>query len=212
MTKIKICGITNLKDALAAAKLGADAIGFVFSKSPRKISPEKARDISLKLPWKVVRVGVFVNEPEERVNRAVRVCGLDLVQLHGDETPSYCSRISSRIIKAVRVKSEKDLLRIKKYKVAAVLLDAYSKDRYGGTGKTFDWKIALRAKKYGVPVILAGGINEMNVGEAVKRARPYAVDVSSGVESAPGRKNAKKMKKVIEIVKHGCIIKATRKK
>jgi phosphoribosylanthranilate isomerase len=206
MTKIKICGITNLKDALMAAKLGADAIGFVFAKSTRRITPEKAGDIVLKLPWKLVRIGVFVNEKPERVNRVVRVCGLDLVQLHGDETPAYCKKISSRIIKAVRIKSKKDIEKIKKYKVAAVLLDAYSKSKYGGTGKTFDWNLAKNVKRSKVPVILSGGLNEKNIMEAIKKVRPYAVDVSSGVESSPGCKNAKKMKKVIEIAKRGCII------
>ncbi|MCX5749473.1 MAG: phosphoribosylanthranilate isomerase [Candidatus Saganbacteria bacterium] len=206
MTKVKICGITNLKDALDAAALGADALGFVFAKSPRKISPEKAKEIVLKLPWRIIRVGVFVNEGAERVNRTVRACGLDLVQLHGDETPSYCKKIRSRMIKAVRIKNEKDLLKIKKYKVSAILLDAYSKDKYGGTGKTFDWSLAKKAKKYGIPVILSGGLDEKNLSPAIKTVRPYAVDISSGVEILPGRKSAKKMKTVIAIAKGGCII------
>jgi len=206
MTKVKICGITNLKDAVTAAKLGADAIGFVFAKSPRRLTPEKAREIVLKLPWRLVRIGVFVNEKPEKVNRVVRACGLDLVQLHGDETPSYCKKIKSRVIKAVRVKSEKDLSKIKKYRVAAILLDTYSKDKYGGTGKMFDWGLAKKVKGSRVPVILSGGLNEKNLPEAIKQVRPYAVDISSGVESSPGRKNAKKMKKVIEIAKRGCIM------
>lgn len=208
MTKVKICGITNLKDALAAAKLGADAIGFVFAKSPRRITPEKARDIVLKLPWRLVRIGVFVNERPETVNRIARSCGLDLVQLHGDETPSYCKKIYPRVIKAVRVKSGKDLDKISDYKVTAILLDTYSKGKYGGTGKTFDWSLAKKVKRFKVPVILSGGLNEKNISDAVREVRPYAVDVSSGVESSPGRKNAKKMKKVIEIAKRGCIIKS----
>ena len=206
MTKIKICGITSLKDALLACELGADALGFVFAKSPRRISIKTAAAICSKLPHSVSRVGVFVDQSADMINKTVKQCGLDYVQLHGNESPAFCKKIKTAVIKAFRVKGGFSLPDIKKYKVAAILLDSFSQDSHGGTGKTFDWKEAVRAKKAGKPLILSGGLNAGNLAAAIKKVRPMAVDVSSGVEMCPGKKSAVKMKKAVAIAKRGCII------
>ncbi len=206
MVKIKICGITNLKEALLACKYGADAVGFVFAKSPRRISVKAAAAICAKLPCSVSKVGVFVDESAEKINSTVKKCGLDYVQLHGDESPAFCKKIKAPVIKAFRVKGPVTLSEIKKYKVAAVLLDSFSPASHGGTGKTFDWKIAVRAKKIKLPLVLSGGLNADNLALAIKKVGPAAVDLSSGVEVRPGRKSAVKMKKAIAIVRRGCII------
>lgn len=206
MTQIKICGITNLKDALLACEYGADAVGFVFAKSPRRISVKAAASICSRLPCSVSSVGVFVDQSADIINNAVKKCGLDYVQLHGDESPAFCKKIKAPVIKSFRVKGAVALAEIKKYKVAAILLDSFSPASHGGTGKTFDWKAAVRAKKAGIPLILSGGLNAGNLASAIKKVRPRAVDVSSGVEVRPGKKSAVKMKKAIAIVRRGCII------
>lgn len=206
VTKIKICGLTRLKDALSACKFGADAVGFVFAESPRRISVKKAAAICSKLPGSVSRVGVFVDQSAEVINGAVKKCRLDYVQLHGDESPAFCKKIKAPVIKAFRVKRDLLVPAVKKYKVAAILLDSFSPVFRGGTGKTFDWKIAVRIKKSGLPLILSGGLNARNLASAIKRVRPSAVDLSSGVEVRPGIKSAVKMKKAIAIAKRGCII------
>ncbi|MFA5103958.1 MAG: phosphoribosylanthranilate isomerase [Candidatus Margulisiibacteriota bacterium] len=206
MTKIKICGITNFKDALLACRYGADAVGFVFAKSPRRISVKKAAAICSKLPPSISKVGVFVNQNAGMINNAVKKCGLDYVQLHGDESPAFCGKIKAPVIKAFRVGDGFSLPGIKRYKVAAILLDSFSPVLRGGTGKVFDWKVAVRAKRTGLPLILSGGLNADNIAAAIKKVRPRMVDVSSGVESRPGRKSAAKMKKAIAIAKRGCII------
>ncbi len=167
MVRVKICGITRERDALLAVSLGASAVGFIFyEKSPRYISPERARKIVEVLPPFVTAVGVFVNEDPERIKRAVSVSGVDVIQLHGDESPSECEEFAPRVIKALRVKGAEDIKKIEKYagRVRAILLDAFVKGVPGGTGRTFDWKLALEAKRFGVPLILAGGISEENVG------------------------------------------------
>ncbi|MEI6704181.1 MAG: phosphoribosylanthranilate isomerase [Deltaproteobacteria bacterium] len=190
MVKVKICGITNLEDALMAAKVGADALGFVFfHKSPRHIFPEQAARIICRLPPFVQTVGLFVNEDLATVNATADLCGLDLIQLHGEETPDYCHLVNRRVIKAFRVKAMTSLDDIKNYRVAASLLDAWSPTAHGGTGKTFNWEIAAAAAS-SERIILAGGLTPENVGEAIEAVKPYAVDVSSGVESAPGKKDA----------------------
>lgn len=190
MVRVKICGITNLEDALMAVEAGADALGFVFfSGSPRHISPEEAAAIIRRLPPFVQTVGLFVNEEPATVNLVADRCGLDLVQLHGEETPEYCVAIKRRIIKAFRVKGSNTLDDLPNYCVAACLLDAWSPAAHGGTGTTFNWEIAARAAA-SHRIILAGGLTPENVAEAVATVNPYAVDVSSGVESAPGRKDA----------------------
>jgi phosphoribosylanthranilate isomerase len=190
MTKIKICGITNQEDALMAVEAGADALGFVFFQgSPRYISPKQAADIIRSLPPFVHAVGLFVNEKPETVNAIADQCGLDLVQLHGDETPGYCDAIKRRIIKAFRVKDASSLDEMMNYRVAASLLDAWSPAARGGTGTTFNWEIAAKAAALNT-IILAGGLTPENVAEAIAMVNPYAVDVSSGVESSPGKKDA----------------------
>lgn len=212
MTNIKICGITNLKDAKTCAGAGADIIGFVFAKSPRKITPEKAKSIISKLPHSIKKIGVFVNEGPAEVDRIAAYCGLDAVQLHGDETPAYCKKIKSRKIKAIRVRDIRDIRKIGKYKVDAVLLDTYSKGKFGGTGKKFDWDLAKRAKKYNIPLILSGGLTPDNLEKAILQVKPHAVDISGGVELKPGKKDAKMIKKAVAIAKSKSIIQLRRKK
>lgn len=203
MVRVKICGITSLEDALMAVEAGADALGFVFhEQSPRHVTPEDAAGIIAGLPPFVQTVGLFVNRPLEFVNETAARCRLDLVQLHGDEPPEFCDAVERRVIKAFRVKDVTSLDPIKNYRVAAHLLDAYSPKAYGGTGLTFNWDIAAVAKEFG-PVILAGGLTPDNVREAVEVVTPYAVDVSGGVESAPGKKDVAKVREFIRLAK-GC--------
>jgi phosphoribosylanthranilate isomerase len=201
MIKVKICGITCLEDALLAVDAGADAVGFVFyEKSPRNINPMQAAEIISKLPPLIQTVGLFVNEESEKVNWTADYCGLDLVQLHGDESPEDCLEINRRVIKAFRMKNIVSIEPLRKYQAAGYLLDAWSPDAFGGTGKTFNWEMAAAARQYG-RIILAGGLSADNVVEAVRTVQPYAVDVSSGVESAPGKKDRDKVKEFIKRVK-----------
>ncbi len=191
LTRVKICGITDQLDALRAAKQGAWALGFNFyKKSPRYVSAYKARKIIAALPPFVVPVGVFVNAKEGAVKDIARFCGLRVLQFHGDESPSYIKRFSKFcVIKAFRVGEDFDPEQVKAYKCGAYLFDAYQKDAYGGTGRTFDWSVVKKFKDLGTPVILSGGITPKNVREARDAVRPYAVDVASGVEKAPGVKD-----------------------
>ncbi|MFB3896003.1 MAG: phosphoribosylanthranilate isomerase [bacterium] len=202
MTKIKICGITNLEDAQKAVELGVDAVGFIFSKSPRRIDAEIATEIIKVLPPFITTVGVFVNESMDVVKHIASVCRLNVLQFHGEELPEFCSQFGRKIIKSFRVKNPDDLSMLPGYKgiVSAYLLDSRVKGKRGGTGEVFDWELAKIALPYG-RVILAGGLTAENVGEAIKSVKPYAVDVSSGVESAPGKKDFEKMKKFVEAVK-----------
>lgn len=203
MVKVKICGITNLDDALVAVAAGADALGFVFyDKSPRFINPVKAAEIILRLPPFVQTVGLFVNEETEQINWTVDYCGIDVVQLHGNETPDDCLEIKRRVIKAFRIQNNISIDPLNKYQVSGYLLDAWSPDAYGGTGRTFNWELAEAAKQYG-PVILAGGLIPENVAEAIKVVNPYAVDVSSGVESSLGKKDPQKVRAFIRVAKGG---------
>lgn len=184
-----------------AVEAGADALGFVFFQgSPRFISPENAAGIIRRLPPFVQTVGLFVNEESATVNSVADQCGLDIVQLHGEESPDYCAAIRRRIIKAFRVKDAASLDEITKYPVAACLLDAWSQAAHGGTGTTFNWEIASRAAAFH-SVILAGGLTPENVAAAVATVRPYAVDVSSGVESGPGKKDAGLVSRFIRAAK-----------
>ena len=195
--RVKICGITTADDALAAVEAGADALGFVFfDKSPRNVSPENARRIIEALPPFVQTVGLFVNETAENVNSIAAECGIDTVQLHGDETPEQARQIRRRVMKAFRVRDLSSLDGLERYEVSAYLLDAYAPHLYGGTGLTFNWEIAHRAKEFG-RVILAGGLTPENVAQAVAQVRPYGVDVSGGVEKSPGRKDPEKVRKFI---------------
>ena len=202
MTKIKICGITNSEDASYAVDLGTDALGFVFYKeSPRYVSKEVARDIICSLPPFVSTVGVFVNENEERINEISQFCSLDIIQLHGNESPDFCAKFNKRLIKALRIEEGVDLEFISLYNVCAILFDTYYKEIYGGGGKAFNWQLASVAKGYAKRVILAGGLNPDNVFNAIQMVKPYGVDVSSGVEYEPGKKDYNKLKKFIKIAK-----------
>jgi phosphoribosylanthranilate isomerase len=196
--RVKICGITNPEDALAAVDFGADALGFVFFReSPRYVAEDRAASIIRQLPPFITTTGVFVNmKPEEMENVALRT-GIDAIQLHGDEPPSLCT-LSRRIIKAIRVKSLESLDPLIYYqgKVSAFLLDTYTPDVFGGTGRIFNWDIALYAKQFG-KIILAGGLTPDNIAEAVRQVMPYGVDVSSGVEFQKGRKDHAAMKAFI---------------
>ena len=199
--KVKICGMTNLKDVKVAVDGGVDAVGFIFyKKSPRSVTMQVVREIVLELPPFVDSVGVFVNETAEQINKISDHCKLDRVQLHGDESPAFCKKIRRRVIKVIRVKDIQSLKKLSDYPVSSFLLDTFSEDKYGGTGKVFDWNLAYPAKKYG-PIILAGGLTPNNVRQAIQRIQPYGVDVCSGVESQPGIKDHKKMQAFLKNVK-----------
>ncbi len=203
MVKVKVCGITNLEDALAALELGADALGFVFAPSPRRIEVSKAGGIIAQLPPFVTTVGLFVNEAKARVRETLKKCHLNAVQFHGDESPQVCKEFMPgiKVIKAFRIKDEENLNQIGGYSVSACLLDTWVEGKPGGTGKTFDWNLAVSAKDFGLPLILSGGLNPDNVARAIEKVGPYAVDVSSGVESAPGKKNHKLVREFIRKAK-----------
>jgi phosphoribosylanthranilate isomerase len=201
MVKVKICGITRLEDALLAVEAGADALGFVFfHESPRHIFPEQAAAIIRHLPPFVQTVGLFVDEALETVNKTAGLCGLDIIQLHGKETPEYCEAVRRRVIKAFRVKDITCLEPMNTYQASAFLLDAWSPTAHGGTGRTFNWEIAACAAQVS-RIILAGGLTPDNVAEAILQVRPYGVDVSSGVESSPGKKDSRKLTEFISNAK-----------
>ena len=200
--KIKICGITSVADALVAAEAGADMIGLMFYEpSPRNITLATAVEISRALPPFVLKVGVFVNPDEQLVTRAIAECGLNLLQFHGDETSDFCTQFGVMSLKALRVRDAESLKPLEKFHTDAFLLDAYSKSGLGGTGEKFNWDLAVEAQKFGKPIFLAGGLTPENVADAVKQVRPFAVDVSSGVESAPGKKDAAKVRAFIAAVR-----------
>ena len=190
-TRVKLCGITCRKDALLAAQLGADALGFVFTESRRRIDPEEARDIIAGLPPFIITVGVFMDQPMDEVNQILRITGVDRAQLHGSEPPDYCRRVKCRVVKSIRVRPEDSretlLDRMRPYTVSGFVLDPGA-----GSGQTFDWHIARDLPQ---PILLAGGLTPENVKDAIQVARPFGVDVSSGIESAPGKKDAEKMKR-----------------
>jgi len=198
---VKICGITNLSDAQCAIEAGANALGFVFyPKSPRFLDLEKARDIFRSLPGEIKKVGVFVDEPDEILKQYLESLPLDYVQLHGNESPEYCSGIPVEVIKGLRIMDSDDIRNVPNYPVSFFLLDAFSEKEFGGTGKVFDWRIALEAKEVlGAPIILSGGLNPENAADAVGLVSPYGVDVSSGVEISPGIKDHAK---IIEFIKN----------
>jgi len=200
--KVKICGITNLNDGLSAAEAGADVLGFVFyEKSPRFVSLEAAAGIIRRLPPWVLKAGVFVNAPEQLVSRTIQECGLNLLQFHGEESPEYCLQFGLMSMKAFRVRDAASLQDLRRYQTDAWLLDAYAPGIPGGTGDTFNWSLAAEARQWGRPVFLAGGLTPENVSLAVRQVRPYGVDVSSGVEATPGRKDAAKVKAFIQAAK-----------
>ncbi|MBF0557750.1 MAG: phosphoribosylanthranilate isomerase [Nitrospirae bacterium] len=201
MVRIKICGITNMEDALAAVDYGADALGFVFYPgSPRYILPEKAREITCCLPPFITTIGVFANEAQQKIIDVMKVAGIDVLQLHGDESPEMCAAWH-RVIRALRVKDFTDLRPLEEWsKVSAFLLDTFSPGHFGGTGQIFNWDIAVEAKRFG-KIILSGGLNPDNIERAIARVAPYAVDVSSGIEEKKGKKDLKKMRLFIERAK-----------
>ena len=202
IVKVKICGITNYEDAAAALDMGADLLGFNFyPKSPRFITPEKAAQIINKLPAFIDLAGIFVNASIDQITETKNLCSLDWVQLHGDESPQLCKELLShnvKVMKALRVKDQTDIKKADDYFTDAILLDAFNPEKYGGTGLTFDWNIIGHIGKR---VFLAGGINPDNAADAVKLG-VYGIDVCSGIEAEPGKKDHKKMKKLFENIKH----------
>ena len=200
--KVKVCGITNKEDALKAIDLGAHAIGFIFyKKSPRYVSPFKVHKIIEALPPFVEPVGVFVNQNEGAVKDIMNFCGLKTIQLHGDETPIYCQRLRKfKVIKAFRINEGFEWGKILSFKtVASYLFDTYQDDQYGGSGKSFNWEL-LKTQEFDKPYILSGGLNAQNILQAVK-LKPYALDVSSGVEDSPGKKSEKKLVEFFSVFK-----------
>lgn len=199
--KVKICGITNTRDAQRSLSAGADFLGFVFyDRSPRAVSPSRARNIIGRLPESVQTVGVFVNEPAERVRRIAGTCGLDFLQFHGDESPQYCRHFRDfKVIKAFRIRGRLPVEKIKKYPCRFFLFDTFQKQAYGGTGKVFDWRLLrpLKNRKF----FVSGGLTPDNVAGVLKWIKPYAVDVSSGVESGPGKKDPKLVRQFIRNAK-----------
>ena len=202
IVKVKICGVTNYEDAAAAVDMGADLLGFNFyPKSLRYVTVEKAVKIINKLPAFIDIAGVFVNAPLEQIREVMSACQLNWVQLHGDEDPEFCQSFVSlnvRTMKALRVKEQKDIEQAERYFTDAILLDAFDPEKYGGTGLTFDWNIVGHIDKR---IFLAGGINPENAAEAVKLG-VYGIDVCSGVEAEPGKKDHKKMKELFENIQH----------
>jgi len=208
MAKVKICGITNIEDALLASEHGADALGFIFAPSPRKVRPEEVKEMVAKLPPFVAKVGVFAHHTLSEIKEIMSFCGLDLAQLHGGEPPDFCALLAPKAIKAIALESLPPLSELKRYNIAAFLLDREKKmtspllaNNSGPmTGDSYHWQKAREIK--GVkPVILGGGLTPENVRQAVEIAQPYAVDVASGVEKSPGKKDPKKLRDFIEAAK-----------
>ena len=198
-TRVKICGITSVADGQAAAEAGADLIGLMFYEpSPRYVSLDAAAGIARALPPEVQRVGVIVNPTTELVRRAIGECQLSLLQFHGDEPPDFCTQFGLMSLKAFRIRDAASLDALPNYATDAYLLDAYSPEARGGTGEKFNWDLAVEAQKFGRPIFLAGGLTPANVAAAVKQVQPFAVDVSSGVESAPGKKDPVKVRAFIQ--------------
>ncbi len=200
--KVKICGITNIEDAQIAVKAGADALGFVFASSLRRVSKARACEIIRGLPPFTLSVGIFVNQQVTGVKEIIKECSLNLVQFHGDESPDYCGHFEGvKVIKAFRVKNRDSLKGLLDYHVDGFLLDTYREEKMGGTGASFDWSLVRFIKDCGSPLILSGGLSPDNVAQAIKIVKPYAVDVSTGVESAPGKKDPILVKEFIQRAK-----------
>lgn len=205
--RVKFCGITSIEDRDSAIRAGADAIGLVFFKdSPRFISMEKAERITIDIPPFISVVGVFVNQNPEFIEECIERCSLNAVQMHGDEDADYCLKFKNRdfsgvrLIKSIRVKDRESIASIENCPSDAILLDAYKEDAYGGTGEGFDLSLAVIAKEYGKNIIMSGGLNPDNVYEVIKKVKPYGVDVSSGIESSPCRKNMELMEEFMKEV------------
>ena len=193
MIPVKICGITNLADAELAVEHGTSAIGFIFyEKSPRAITIQAAKYISERLSASISKVGVFVNHTKDYIARAISSIPLDAIQLHGDESPKFCDQFALPVFKALRIKNETSLRMMDEFNVEGFLLDSFSDNQYGGTGKPFDWSI-LKKYQHTTPIILSGGLTPDNIIDAIQEIYPSAVDVNSGVESSPGEKNHEKI-------------------
>ena len=204
MTLVKICGITNLDDALAAIAAGADALGFNFYKpSPRYITPQHAREIVEELPDSLLKVGVFVNEDLDDVRNIANEAGLRALQLHGDETPEYCRELANDyfVIKTFAVSETLDVQTVNAYEVEAIMLDTKHNSLRGGTGRVFDWSVAQQAALTIPKLFLAGGLSPENVEIAIKTVRPFAVDACSAIENSPGKKNHERMRVFINTVR-----------
>lgn len=198
--KVKICGITNKEDATNAISLGADAIGFIFyPDSPRAVTPKQVQEIIIDLPPFITTVGVFVNEEVSKMQEIAETCRLDILQLHGTESPNTCIETGKRVIKAIHISDPEDLKPIIAYQgtVSAILLDTKVENAFGGTGQSFDWGVAIAAKEFDIPLILSGGINTENVKKAATLVSPYAIDLCTGVESTPGKKDYNKLQEFI---------------
>ncbi len=196
--KVKICGITNEADAMAAVEAGADALGFVFwAKSPRYTAISQAKEIMRRLPGWLLKTGVFLNPPEDLVRRAIGECGINLLQFHGEESPEFCVGFEVMSMKAFRVRDRASLDQLERYETDAWLLDAYVEGSPGGSGETFNWELAGDARCRKRPMFLAGGLNPENVAQAISLVGPYGVDVSSGVEQSPGKKDHSKVRAFI---------------
>ncbi len=203
MTLVKVCGITNVADARGAAEAGADAVGFIFAQSPRRVGAEEARRISIALPDNILKVGVFVNAPPEEVLRTAAGAGLDVAQLHGDETPEVVAAVRAggvAVMKALRVRNADDLADVERFDADLFLLDAYSEKARGGTGETFDWGVAKSLRGRG-NIVISGGLAPENVRSAIEYFEPYGVDASSSLEDAPGKKNEDAVRRFIVAAK-----------
>ena len=201
MIPTKICGITNLVDAKVAVENGASAIGFIFyEKSPRAISIENAKSISKQLSYSVGCVGVFVNQNKDFIDKTISEVQLNMIQLHGDESSNFCNQFDVPVFKAVRIKNEASLSVMDQYNVAGFLLDTFSNQQYGGTGETFDW--SLINEQIDTPIILSGGLNPDNILDAIDSVNPAAIDVNSGVELSPGKKDHQKINLLFENLKN----------
>jgi phosphoribosylanthranilate isomerase len=201
MVEVKICGITTPADARSAVDCGVDALGFIFyPKSPRYIDPAGAKIIMDQIPGHIIRVGVFVNQPAEEIGAVAAFCCLHLIQLHGDESPLFCRQFpADRVIKAFSLREEGDIGKIRAYPTRGVLIDSRSLGIYGGTGKKADWGLARKAGEI-QPLMLAGGLGEKNVSEAIRSVSPRALDLNSCLESSPGKKDPRKIKRVMDII------------
>ena len=200
---VKVCGMTNVADARGAAEAGADAVGFIFAESPRRVDAEEVRRISIALPENVLKVGVFVNTPPEEVLRVAREAGLDMAQLHGDETPEMVAAVRAGglpVMKAVRVRNADDLADVERFDADLIMMDAYSEKARGGTGERFDWGVAKSLKGRG-NIVISGGLAPENVREALDFFEPYGVDASSSLEDAPGEKNEESVRRFIVAAK-----------
>ena len=200
MTWIKICGITNEEDALQAASLEIDAVGFIFAPSPRRVDPSVVEQIVRQLSTPLLKVGVFVNQDLSEVEEIAKRCNLNVLQFHGEEPPGYCQHFSLPVMKAIRIKDPESLRNMDLYPNVSILLDTYHPTKAGGTGNPFPWEIALKAKEKR-DFILSGGLTPENVREAIKKVSPLGVDVSSGVERVPGKKDFSKMVEFVKEVK-----------